>query len=151
MKQSPIKPKLISPKKKIESYENKKYISPIKPKLISPLPTKRKRVSFKHIKSPTQSPILKTEISPTKTTNLKSTVSPTKSPKNTSVDDKPYIVKYRTVSVKTILNNYEYPKKFIITEKRFRVISKYINYYSHLDNQYDALILASLSQDIVLC
>ena len=144
MRPSPIKPKLISPKSKLESYETKKIASPIKPKLIS---HKRKRVSFKTEK---ESPVKKINTSPISTKRVSPVI---KSPKKQ--DDKPSEsrIKYRKVDVRMILSNYEYPKskELVINDNRLKIISKYIHLYSHLCNPYDALILASLTQGILLC
>ena len=152
---SPIKPKLISPKNPI--LNNKQYsdeikkISPIKPKLISPIESKRKQVSFK---KDTQSPLKKQKIihNTTSKPKIKSPSPITKKPyspiKNKS-DDKEYIVKYKSIDVRTILSNYEYPQSYKITDKRIKIISKNINHYSRLHNLYDSLILASLTQGIV--
>jgi len=155
---SPIKPKLVSPKPSIwknnDSHETKK-ISPIKPKLISPEESKRKRVSFKKdTESPIKkqklinSPILKSKgSSPTPSPTLKKPISPIKN----KIEDKEYIVKYRPVEIRTLISNYEYPTSYKITDKRMKIIMKYISHYERLNNRYDSLILASLTQGIILC
>jgi hypothetical protein len=149
---TPIKPKLASPINKVVSFE-KKEAPQIKPKLISPSPNKS--VLKKHT-SPTINKLSSSTISkissPTINKISSSSNNKISSGKNRRTsyknDDKPVVIKYNTYEVRTLLSNYEYPKKPYITDYRYKIYTQYYNTYHNMRNFIDRFLLTNLSRGI---
>jgi hypothetical protein len=169
-KRSDVKPRLVSESKRRQvsfSIPNKKVEE--KPRLVSPSIKEVQKI-IKDNKHKIASPIIsKKELSPTPTKKIASP-SPTKKESSLSVPTKkiasptvpktitkiekrqrspsPSRMRYKTVEVRTILDNYEYPVSPYITDARYKVIKKYINIYKNMPHAVDKILLASISSNI---
>jgi hypothetical protein len=60
----------------------------------------------------------------------------------------PSKIRYKTIEVRTILENYENPDAPYITDYRYKTIKKYIHLYKNMPHAVDKIILSSISSNI---
>lgn len=156
------KPRLVSPTlKEVKQIMTGKVSKPVSkavspvtktvsPKAVSPV---TKTVSPKPV-SPV-SPVTKT-VSPKAVSHVSKTVSSKVEPaskKSETIQKRqrspsPSRISYKTIEVRTILDNYEISSPPYITDYRYKTLKKHIHLYNNLPHAVDKIILASISQNI---
>jgi hypothetical protein len=154
-KKSDIKPRLVSESKRRQvSFKVPVKKTEEKPRLVSPSIKEVQKImkdNRQKVASPSITKNVITQLVPKKES------SPTVSKRISSPQPKiekrqrspsPSKMRYKTIEVRTILDNYEYPISPYITDSRYKVIKKYINIYKNMPHAVDKILLASISSNV---